>query len=54
MSNSNQMNVLDLAKCLKIAREHACLGLYPDSLNYFKKCLKTIQKYLYFITLIKF
>ena len=44
MSNSNQMNVLDLAKCIKIAREHACLGLYPESLQYFKKCLRVIIK----------
>lgn len=41
MSN---ITVLDLPKYIKIAREHACLGLYPESLSVLKKCLKAIQE----------
>ncbi len=43
MSNQN-LTVLDLTKQVKLAREHACLGLYPESLTILKKCLKIIQK----------
>jgi hypothetical protein len=41
---SNQLTVLDLSKQIKMAREHSCLGLYPESLAILKKCLKIIQK----------
>jgi len=41
---SNKITVLDVGKYIKIAREHACLGLYPESLSLLKKCLKTIQE----------
>jgi|LauGreDrversion4_2_1035121.scaffolds.fasta_scaffold67203_3 hypothetical protein len=41
---SFQLTVLDLGKQIKIAREHACLGLYPESLAILKNCLKIIQK----------
>jgi hypothetical protein len=39
---SNQITVLDLTKMVKSAREHSCLGLYPESLSILKKCLKII------------
>jgi hypothetical protein len=39
---SNQITVLDISKYVKLAREHACLGLYPECLSILKKCLKTI------------
>lgn len=40
----NSMNILDLPKLVKIARERAVLGLYADSLNSYKKCLVMIQR----------
>ncbi len=42
--SSSQITVLDVAKYVKIAREHACLGLYSESLSLMKRCLKTIQE----------
>ncbi len=44
LNNNNNLTILDLSKQIKLAREHACLGLYPESLNILKKCLKIIQK----------
>jgi len=41
---SNNHTILDLSNFVKIARERSLLGLYTDSLKYYKTSLKIIQE----------
>lgn len=45
---SKNPNILDLTNYVKIARERSLLGLYSDSMKYYKTSLKIIQEYLSF------
>ena len=49
---SKNHNILDLTHFVKIARERSLLGLYSDSLKYYKTSLKIIQEYLLILILI--
>lgn len=42
--SKEQYTILDLSKVIKIAREHAILGVYAESLNKYKSALTLIQK----------
>jgi hypothetical protein len=41
---SNKNNILDLPNIIKIARDKSLLGLYSDSMKYYKTSLKLIQE----------
>lgn len=45
---STVTSILDLPKLVKVSREYAMLGVYPESLQKYKSALKLIQQYLYF------
>jgi hypothetical protein len=40
---NQQSTILDLPKHLKLAREHAILGIYSEASSLYKKLLKIIQ-----------
>ena len=40
---NQQITILDLPKQLKLAREHAILGIYSEATSLYKKILKLIQ-----------
>lgn len=41
---SSNPSILELTNNIKIARERSLLGLYSDSLKYYKNSLKIIQE----------
>ena len=42
--SSNNYTILDLTNFVKVARERSLLGLYSDSMKYYKMTLKIIQE----------
>jgi hypothetical protein len=40
----NNISILDLPKQIKLAREHAILGIYAEALSIYKRIYKVVQR----------